>query len=556
MNAVPDSAALPQDQLLEQAKAALEAKDIRRAESLLCRALERDPRDVRALRGLAGVRDAVGDEEGAIDALKRLIKRAPDPLPIIDELAAYGLPRGRLVPAIMAYERYLQSRPTDARAHYNYAWYVGKTGQFEAALRHFARAIELGVERPEEAHLNRANLYADLLRDDASARHELNRAIELNSRFAPALYNLGNLAEQQGDHAAARDFFARALELEPSSGSALARLADTYEHSSATQESTELLDRMRAATATANNPDLEMSLGRALEQQGEFEDAWRHYTRANELDRGNLPPYAPKLFSEAIDHIIRVSTPEWLARVSTQETEQPVFICGTLRSGTTLLEQMLAAHSAFKSAGEREIFVRFVAAQMPGYPRSLNQLPPKATETWARAYLAESRKLFGTDKRLTDKRPDNVFFLGVIKALFPKAKILITERDWRDTAMSVYTTRLGPAANYATDLEHIRHHIQEQRRLITHWRELFGDDLITVRYESLITQPRATLEPVLAALGEAWEDSCLEFHRLRNPVRTTSVWKVRHPLNSDSIGRWRRFAGRLQERFGALSEEL
>ncbi len=542
------------DQLIAQAKAALEAKDIRKAESLLMHALERDPRDLEALRGLAGVRDALGDEEGAIDALKRLIKRAPEPLPFIDELAAYGMPRGRLVPAIMAYERYLQSRPSDARAHYNYAWYVSKTGQFEAALRHFARAIELGVERPEEAHLNRANLYADSLRDDASARHELNRALELNPRFAPALYNLGNLSEQQGDRTAAKDFFARALELEPTSGSALARLADAAEHRSHDETSQALIERMQAAVVTQAHPDLEMALGRALEQRGQTADAWPHYARANEIDRNNLPPYAPARFSEAMDHIIRVCTPEWLSRLSTQETEAPIFICGMFRSGSTLLEQMLAAHPAFKPAGEREFFVRLVAANMPGYPRSLDQLPPEATRTWARAYLQESRKLFGSDKRLTDKRPDNVFFLGVIKALFPKAKFLITERDWRDIAVSVYTTRLGPAANYAADLGHIRHHIREQRRLVDHWRTLFGEDLLTVSYESLIAQPRETLAPVLEALGERWDERCLDFHELRNAVRTASVWQVRQPLNSGSVGRWQRFSAQLEKEWGDFGD--
>lgn len=556
---VPPAAATPavvtQDQLLEQAKAALDAKDIRRAESLLTRALERDPRDLRALRGLAGVRDALGDEEGAMDALKRLIKRAPEPLPLIDELAAYGLPRGRLVPAIMAYQRYLQSRPTDARAHYNYAWYVSKTGQFDTALRHFAQAIELGVERPEEAHLNRANIFADALRDDASAREELNRALELNTRFAPALYNLGNLAEQQGDREAARDFFARALELEPTSGSALARLADAHDHQAADSASDSLIERMQAAVVSVANPDLEMALGRALEQRGQAAEAWPHYTRANELDRNNLPPYAPALFTEAIEHIIRVSSPEWLARLSTGETAAPVFICGMFRSGSTLLEQMLAAHPAFKPAGEREFFVRLVAAQMPGYPRSLDRLPAQATRTWARSYLTESQKLFGTDKRLTDKRPDNVFFLGVIKALFPKAKFLITERDWRDTAISVYTTRLGPAANYATRLEHIRHHIREQRRLVAHWRDLFGNDLITIPYESLVAQPQETLAPVLQALGESWDERCLDFHGLRNAVRTASVWQVRQPLNANSIGRWQRFSAQVEQEWPDLGAE-
>jgi hypothetical protein len=209
------------------------------------------------------------------------------------------------------------------------------------------------------------------------------------------------------------------------------------------------------------------------------------------------------------------------------------------RSGSTLLEQMLAAHPAFLAGGERQFIPRWVRRHCPRYPQDLSSLSPEALSIAAAGYLRERDP---AGKRLTDKRPDNFLYLGVIKAMFPKAKILVTERDWRDIAVSVFATRLGAAAGYATDLGHIRHYICEQQRLLEQWRVLFGEDLITVRYESLVSSPRETLDTVFHAMGLSWDERVLDFHRLRNPVRTASVWQVRAPLHRDSIGRWQRFA--------------
>jgi hypothetical protein len=143
--------------------------------------------------------------------------------------------------------------------------------------------------------------------------------------------------------------------------------------------------------------------------------------------------------------------------------------------------------------------------------------------------------------RFTDKRPDNIFYLGLIKAMFPKAKILVTLRDWRDTATSIFATRLAPRFSYATDIADIRHQLQAQARLITHWSQLFKDDMIIVNYERLVESPRATLEPILLGYGLNWEDSCLNFHQSDRPVRTASVLQVRSPMNKNSVERWRRF---------------
>jgi hypothetical protein len=162
----------------------------------------------------------------------------------------------------------------------------------------------------------------------------------------------------------------------------------------------------------------------------------------------------------------------------------------------------------------------------------------------------QCEKLLGDSFRLTDKRPDNFLYIGLIKAVLPLAKFVVTERDWRDVATSIYSVRLGPGQNYATRLENIRHYIGQQTRLIDYWESLLGPDLLRVGYEDLVLQPQQTITRLLADLGETWDERCLSFHELKNSVRTASVWQVREPLHSQSIGRWKDYETRFVDAFG------
>jgi tetratricopeptide (TPR) repeat protein len=514
------------------------------AEAMLETVLARSATDELALRGIAGVRAALGKVDLAIDALRRIARRSAKPLDALDELSRFCLQHGRVEPVLAAWDRFFKLHDNSAAGHFNFAWYIGRFGRVNLALAHYERALALGIERPEEVHLNMARLYSDMLRQDEQAKRQLDRALELNANYIPAMLNLGNLAEQSGDVVTAREWFTRALQMDSKHPTALARLADTMSFTPSAADANEaaaLLPSLRELATTSDDADLAFSLGRAEEQRGDYAAAWTHYQRGNEQDRATLSPYRAEAIEQGISRLIATCTPEWVSARQTQQAATPVFICGMFRSGSTLLEQMLAAHPAFKPAGEREFLPRLVATQLPDYPQELERLDRKTLEVWAQAYADESRQVHGTDRHLTDKRPDNVLYLGLARVLFPRAKVIITQRDARDVATSLFATRLGTAAHYATDLTHIRHYLGQIQRLITHWQTLFGDDLIIANYEQLVADPRAALSQVLTALGESWDDQCLNFHQLRNPVRTASVLQVRQPLNAESVGRWKRF---------------
>lgn len=540
--------------LVRQVEQAMREGRAADARAILLPQLAAHPGDPALLRALAAASAALGDVEATIGYLGRLAQRVQRPLPVLDELARYCLAHGRADFAVDAYVRHIASHPGSPVAHFNCAWYATRAGRHELAVEHYARALALGIGRPEEVHLNIANVCSGALHDDARARAHLEQALSLEPRYAAAWFNLGNLAEQQGHRDEARRCFEHCLQLEPGNVVALARLADAADFGA--QSEPALYGRLAEAGRLSQDPDLHFALGRACEQRGEYRAAWRHFEVANARDRRDFPRYDPPAWERGVDRIIDTCTPLWLARLQQPGELAPVFICGMFRSGSTLVEQVLAAHPAFTPAGEREFVPRLVAQALPDHPRGLESLTPGALRPWASAYAAEAARLFGRDARFTDKRPDNFLYLGLIKAMFPRARIVVTLRDWRDVATSVFATRLGPSASYSTDLAHIRHYITQHDRLVEHWRGLFGGDLVTVQYESLVAEPRPTIEGLLAALGERWDERCLSFHELRNPVRTASVWQVRQPLYAGSVGRWRRFEEPFAATFGAVAVGL
>jgi len=311
-----------------------------------------------------------------------------------------------------------------------------------------------------------------------------------------------------------------------------------------------LLTRLVATAHSSDNSDVQHALGKAYEQLGNFEVAWDHFSKGNASDKRIMPTYDPARTEADFDHIMTQFTSEWLNQFESVSSEA-IFICGMFRSGSTLLEQMLASHPGFVAGGESEFFPRLITREFSDYPRGLENISIEALLGWQQQHSEHTQKLGGEASKLTDKRPDNFLYIGLIKAILPAAKFLVTERDWRDVATSIYSVRLGANQSYSTSLKNIRHYIELQSELINHWEAVLGSDLIRVRYEDLVLQPQRTLTDLLNRLGEEWNESCLSFHELKNSVKTASVWQVREPLHNKSIGRWKNYRQQFDDAFGA-----
>lgn len=480
--------------------------------------------------------------------IQSLFRQAGKNLPAIDQIANHLLRRRYpLKHALRAYKDYLAYKPGSATAAFNYAYYLGKDAQFEAAINMYRRALKLGIGAPEEVHLNIANIYMDHLRNEGKARVQLQKALARNPGYAGAYFNLGNLEEQVGDRSAAARNFGQCLKIDPANESALARLADAHRF---VGKDDPLLVKLATAAQGSNNSDLQFALGKAYEQLADFDTAWRHFSSGNALDERAFPLYRQEHTETAFRQIMSQCNKEWITGFAGRSHET-VFICGMFRTGSTLLEQVLASHPSFTAGGESEFFPRLVAREFPAYPRGLDKLTSEKLRSWGKAHQEQSKKLVGKLNRLTDKRPDNFLYIGLIKAVLPAAKFVVTERDWRDVATSIFSTRLGASQNYATNLDNIRHYIGLQEKLVDHWQSILGSDLKRIRYEDLVREPRDAVSDLLHGLGEVWDERCLTFHKLKNTVQTASVWQVREPFHSKSIGRWKNYKSQFEDAFGS-----
>lgn len=535
------------DPTLQQALSAIRQQQFPEAIALLEDVLNRQPGNTNARWLLIKSLESCANPSGAQDQLRQLLLRVKKDLPAIDQVAAHIRQRGYpLKHVLTAYRKYLEYKPDSANAAFNYAYNLACDGQFEAAVAAYKRALDGGIDAPEEVHLNIANICMDHLHSSERAQAHLQQAISLNPAYASAYYNLGNLSEQLGDRSAASENFLKAMQLDPGNDSALARLADTKVFS---QLDDPLFKKLKSRAEGSRNSDLHIALGKAYEQVGKYDLAWQHFTIANDEDSKRNPPYSRDK-TAAIFLQLQEKYSDAAALQSDDSADAPVFIAGMFRSGSTLLEQVLASHSRFVAGGESEFFPRLVGKEFPDYPQGLDRIPARKLKAWRQAYEAHAQKIVASSQRLTDKRPDNFLYAGIIKAVVPSARFVITDRDWRDIATSIYSVRLGRGQAYATHLDDIRHYIALQSELVQFWKELLGPDLMCIRYEDLVQQPQETVSGLLDWLGESWEDSCLSFHELRNSVRTASVWQVRQPLHSKSVGRWRNYRQSFVDAFG------
>lgn len=456
---------------------------------------------------------------------------------------------GRIVEAIAAYEQLLALRPDLPDSWYNLGWLRRQARRFPDALEAYREALDRGVGGPEEVHLNRAVILADHLGRPDEAQAELEGALALNPRYVPALLNLGNLAEDRGRRGEARAAYERALEIEPGHGLALARLAGVTEVAAADDP---IVARLRAALAgpgldAMDRADLGFALGRGLDAAGAYDEAFAAYQAANDAARASFGPAFPGYDRPAqerfIDRLIAAFPAPVPAPSGSSTSPEPLFICGMFRSGSTLAEQILAAHPKVTAGGELDLLPALVEAKLQPYPEAAASAD---TDRLARLYRDGVRAILPGASLVTDKRPDNFLHIGLIKAMFPAARIVNTVRSPLDNILSLYFLHLDPGMAYALDLQDAAHWHGQYRRLMAHWKRLYPDDIFDLDYDALVAEPRPQIEALLRFCGLDWDEACLEFHEAGNVVKTASAWQVRKPLHRRASGRWRHYAHHLE----------
>jgi tetratricopeptide (TPR) repeat protein len=458
---------------------------------------------------------------------------------------------GRPSEAMAVYERLVARWPDYVDGWYNLAVLQRRAQHFDAALASYQQALDRGITRPEEVLLNRGVIFSDCLRREDAAERELLAALDLNPTYIPALLNFANLKTDLGQRDQALATYERILAIDPGSVDGLARYADVKP---VTDPADPLIARLQRALArpelsSADRATLGFALGKVLDSCGAHDQAFAAFTAANRDSRASATPgavlYDRRRHEDLVDRLIATFPRAHAGPATPGPPARPIFICGMFRSGSTLTEQVLAGHSHVTAGGELDFVPNLVRTELAPFPARFPHVAPQHLEVLARRYLASLPAAVPDARHVTDKRPDNFLYIGLIKSLFPNARIIHTTRDALDNCLSVYFLHLSHSMGYALDLMDIAHYYRQYRRLMMHWKTLYGADIVDFDYDLFVREPRPAAERLLAFCGLDWEESCLSFHRVQNAVKTASVWQVREPLYRRSSGRWRNYARHL-----------
>jgi tetratricopeptide (TPR) repeat protein len=499
------------------------------ADAEFTRALQLAPRDPGLWELYAAALVAAQRKGEAVEALLRALTLAPDGV-IARKRVAELLLEGGQPHAAAEHWRVLL-----ARDPHNEKYWLGLTralwegGDTEAGLKAYEDAARLVPESPDLA-MTRALALQDQ-GDRALAEAELERALRLRPGWEYPLASL--LQMQKGDADAARVAEAERL----------------------------LEDAGRPMPARVL---LAFGLGKAYDSRKDYAAAFAAWTRANGFQRELHGPLVRERLLERTRRLREVFTPELFRKHASwgSADERPVFIVGMYRSGTTLVEQIIAAHPQAYGCGELPDLARIAKAlaqeigTLTAWPESASALTPAMTRMAAQHYLdvLDRRTRRPAALRITDKAPGNFFYLGLAALLFPKARVVWCRRDPRDVCLSIFSENFAVEQTFATRLEDIAFYYHEQERLMRHWQQVLPLPITTVNYEELVADFEPNVRRLLEALGLPFAPECLAFHQQQRAVLTPSRWQVRQPLYASSVGRWKRYEPWLGPLLQALAE--
>ena len=460
-------------------------------------------------------------QQGDMLTAETRLKALVEDFPAIEEyriaLANFLSSQHRAEEAAALYRR---STPSDAFQRGHFLSLANKASQ---AINEFEQAIHLGFEDRSFILNKIANLYRESMLNDDAAEATYLTALELEPGYSPVLINLANLYEDRGERSKATQTLQQISSDDSLYPLAMTRLA-------AMNRSPEMLNALESCFKTQRPEhdvqcDMLYELGHQNEAQGRFSEAWQAFQAANQLNASIQAPYTASQWENKLQQCVSGQrTAPALEDIPTQQ--KLVFICGMFRSGSTLLEQMLAAHPGCNAGGELTLF-----------PKMAANLSQEALQEELSHYTSHLKSVAKDNQWVSDKRPDNLWHVDLIKQVFPEALIIITQRQLADNALSIYQQRLSPAMDYACHPKHIASYAAHCDQLCEHWKKCYPEDVIFVSYENLVNQPQQELCKVLGKMGLEWSEQCLEFHQLKNTVKTASVWQVRQPLHSQSLQR-------------------
>ncbi|MGC8641840.1 MAG: tetratricopeptide repeat-containing sulfotransferase family protein [Isosphaeraceae bacterium] len=526
--------------------AALSQCEFRRAEAGFKLALRMNPQDVDAMMNLGHTYFLTRRQEASLDTFESLIA-LKDKIPVPKDLLAM--------------------------AHVNLARCYISLRDSRRAYEILKQAIELDPNLPE-ALLTLGYVYHLWNRTD-EARYWIQRVLELDPGSVDAHLAVGEIESDAGQRARAVSWLERARDLRPDWSEPYALLAEMNYYKDIKYPDIQYIWRLLRTKKSI--PRYLMSpfyyvLARVYDGLGHWDEAFSLMKNYNDIQYSSIPGrFSEGVLRRDVNRLISTFDKTTFRRLRgmapAEKNEKLIFIVGMPRSGTTLVEQVLAGHPSVFAGGERRELIQLVKnlnAEIGcdmRYPQSVRALDAPALGRISARHLSLIEELSAGYTRFTDKLPFNFWHIGLIKILFPGARIIHCTRNPLDVIVSCYFQRFD-RVGFANRLQDITRAYRQYGRIMRHWYDLLGGEIHEVNYETLIAEQEKTTRSLLEYCGLPWQETCLHFYRSSRVTDTCSRWQVKSPIYSSSVGRWRnyqqhlkgarRILGRLEEP-GSLS---
>ena len=482
----------------------------------------------------------------------------------------------------------LNDAPRDAHAYFLLGMLDADRGRIPGALSNFRLAIQLDPTQPE--YLAQTARLLIVLKADKEAIRAADAAASLNPSDALTLDTLGCVYSRAGNHHRALEHFRQATRKKPDNAdfqfnmAASLKFVGSFDEAEAAYENAlqanpamhkahwalanlrhqdankNHIDRLITWLKTANLPvdgelHLRYALAKEYEDINQYDRAFDNWQQANTRKRSQLN-YSPDEDRKIFESVQQTFNSELLHQPSAgYPTEEPIFIVGMPRTGTTLAERILSSHSGVYSAGELEnlgVALKKATATRSNRILDINTVQKSARVDFSglgSSYLQSTRPATGNNPRFIDKTPLNFFFIGLIHLALPNAKIICLRRNPMDTCLSNFRQLFAlhfSYYNYAYDLMDTGKFFVLFNRLMAHWNETLPGKILNVDYEKLVSSQESESRRMVSFCGLNWEDACLDFAANTAPVATASAVQVRKPIYSSSVSRWKKYAGQLE----------
>lgn len=504
---------------IQEAERLAKSGDKRAAEEIYREILKRDPNHVEAARLLAGVATEKKRFRDAEVFLRHALENAPDYVRLWVDLANVLRERSKLDEALECAEKVLALAPDKAEPHMLHASVLGAMGRHEEAIEAYQRTLEIEP--------GRAAVYCSLghhqktvgRTDEAIASYR--QCIGIRKDHAEAYWSLANL---------------KTFQFEDDEVAAMQSLL----------EDESLPDESRI--------QLHNALGLDFEARRDYDKAFSHFDQCSSLRR-KMESYDPVEFETRQDRVIELMDAQFFAeREGVGDPDPaPIFIVGLPRSGSTLLEQILASHSLVDGTHELGELPRIVSrlgegrGKKPGYPDVLSEL---AADDWRHAgqeFLDSTRKYRGRAPHFIDKNPNNFMYIGLIKLILPNAKIINARRHPLDSCFGSFKQLFASGQPFSYDLVDLGEYYLQYQRLVDHFHEVLPGFVLDVQYENVVGDFENQVRRILDFCGLPFEEACLRFHETDRAVKTASSEQVRQPIYASSVNLWKRYESHLGE---------